>query len=270
MVRAPEEYSELQLCHPVFATNGVGDVRHQCLVRVAGGSLQTWSRRQRHDTYVMPMVLQFSTDEICFRHAVAGFTALIYDHILTFGDEVNYIWNNRMGLVSIIFLLNRYIVPLVLVVDIYESIGLAAKTTLFCKVWTVVQSYLTIASFMSIHAIVAWRVYALHGGQTWIGRFLWIAAVVYVSSSTVIITVALVPIISHLQPEYHECVGSIPPYLWAAWLPSVIFETLLFALTIVAMLRQEQRRSFSTLSLLLYRDGMLYFVAVTSEYRHSQ
>lgn len=77
---------------------------------------------------------------------------------------------------------------------------------------------------------------------------------------------------------------------WEVCLPrfvmlhSVFFETLLFGLTIAAMLRQEKRRSFSTLSLLLYRDGksqlaslsfsaliypiagMLYFVAVTGTY----
>ena len=41
---------------------------------------------------------------------------------------------------------------------------------------------------------------------------------------------------------------------------SVFFETLLFGLTIAAMLRQEKRRSFSTLSLLLYRDGRFYSV----------
>ncbi|CCM03457.1 uncharacterized protein FIBRA_05590 [Fibroporia radiculosa] len=162
---------------------------------------------------------------------LAGFTLLIYDHILTLSDEVNYIWNSRKGLVSIIFLLNRYIVPLVLAVDIY--------------------------------AIVAWRLYALHGGTTWIRRTLWISGLLYVVSSTGIITASLIPVILDLQPYYHQCVSSIPSYLWTAWLPSVIFETLLFGLTIVAMIRQDKRRSFTTLSLLLYRDGMLYFVAVT-------
>ncbi|KZT02819.1 uncharacterized protein LAESUDRAFT_729783 [Laetiporus sulphureus 93-53] len=196
---------------------------------------------------------------------LAGFTVLIYDHVLTVSENVNYIWRARMGIVSVIFLLNRYIVPLVLVIDIYEAMGLSGNpsSVLFCKIWTVLQGYLTIASFMSIHAIVAWRLYCLHGGEAWIRRVLCTAAVLYVSSSTAIITVSLVPIIRHLKPEHHQCVSSVPSYLWTAWLPSVVFETLLFVLTVVAMLRQERRRSFSSLSLLLYRDGMLYFVAVT-------
>lgn len=196
---------------------------------------------------------------------LAGFTLLVYDHILTFGDEVNYIWKTRKGIVPVIFLVNRYLIPLVLSIDIYETMGLSSGPTsiTFCKVWTVIQSYLTIASFMSIHATVAWRLYALHCGEAWIRRLLWIALVLYVSTSTGIITASLIPIISDLRPLHHECVSKIPDYLWTAWLPSVVFETLLFALTVIAMLRQEKRRSFSTLSLLLYRDGMLYFVAVT-------
>lgn len=64
---------------------------------------------------------------------------------------------------------------------------------------------------------------------------------------------------------------------------SVVFESILFIVTLVALLEQEDSRSLSTLMLILYRDGeafpsgdlarplifcmtgMLYFVAVTCE-----
>jgi len=192
-----------------------------------------------------------------------GLAALLYDHALTFGDEVSYIWCGRKTLVSVIFLYNRYATPLILAIDIYETIALAGNTALFCKVWTAVQSYLTIVSFMSIHTIVAWRLYALHGGQKWIGRLLWIAGFIYFVSSTALITYYLIPVIQGLQPVHHQCVSSIPTYLWTTWLPSVFFESFVFFLTVHAMLRHEPQHSFSSLSVLLYRDGVLYFVAVT-------
>jgi len=197
---------------------------------------------------------------------VAGFTALIYDHLITLNVEIDLIWMSRPGLVSIIFLLNRYLVPLMLVVDLFEMFGLpSASPTVatFCKVWTAVQGYLTIASFMSIHVIVALRVYAMHNGRKWIGRTLWIACTIYFLSSTSIITVATAHLIPGLEPELHSCVGKIPSYLWLAWLPSVIFESILFALTVYAMMAGNRRRSFNTLTLILYRDGLLYFFAVT-------
>ncbi|OSD07961.1 hypothetical protein PYCCODRAFT_1497769 [Trametes coccinea BRFM310] len=194
---------------------------------------------------------------------LVGFTALLYDHIATFTDEVTFIWTARKGVVSAIFLLNRYCIPVVLALDIYESFGNAAASILFCKIWTVVQSYLTILSYISIHAIVAWRLYAIFNGKAWIGRLLWIAGFLNFAIAAGITTASLIPTIANLQPYHHACVGNAPDYIWSIWLPSVFFETLLFGLTIKAMLYQGQQHSFTSLSLLLYRDGMLYFVAVT-------
>ncbi|CDO74762.1 hypothetical protein BN946_scf185001.g10 [Trametes cinnabarina] len=186
---------------------------------------------------------------------LVGFTALLYDHIVTFTDEVNFIWKARKGVVSTIFLLNRYCIPVVLALDIYvweptDPIAIHK----FCKIWTVVQSYLTILSYISIHAIVAWRLYAIFNGKAWVSRLLWIAGFLNFAIAAGIATASLIPTIADLQPYHHACVGKAPDYIWSIWLPSVIFETLLFGLTIKAMLHQGQQHSFTSLSLLLYRD----------------
>ncbi|EJF63931.1 hypothetical protein DICSQDRAFT_134523 [Dichomitus squalens LYAD-421 SS1] len=194
---------------------------------------------------------------------LVGLTSLLYDHFVTLPNEVTLIWRARKGVVSTIFLLNRYIVPAILALDIYETFGNAAASIPFCKVWTIVQSFLTISSYISIHAIVAWRVYAIYNGQRWVSRLLWIGGSLNFAVSAGITTASLIPIISDLHPFYHSCVGNVPNYIWSIWLPSIIFETLLFGLTIKAMFHEGQRRSLTSLSLLLYRDGMLYFVAVT-------
>lgn len=48
----------------------------------------------------------------------------------------------------------------------------------------------------------------LHGAQAWIRRVLWIAAVLYVSSSTAIVTVSLVSIVSASRPRFALTRGS--------------------------------------------------------------
>ncbi|KAI1798281.1 hypothetical protein LXA43DRAFT_21471 [Ganoderma leucocontextum] len=194
---------------------------------------------------------------------LVGFTALLYDHLVTLPDEITLIWRGKKGVVSTIFLLNRYVVPVVLALDIYEAFGHAATSIMFCKVWTIVQAYLTLLSYISIHAIVAWRVYAMYNAQRWVTRLLWIAGSVNFVVAAGISTASLVPTIAELHPFHHACVGTVPNYIWSIWLPSITFETLLFGLTIKAMFHEGQRRSLTSLSLLLYRDGMLYFVAVT-------
>ena len=74
------------------------------------------------------------------------------------------------------------------------------------------QSYLTLASFMSIHgafsppyradpsltavtAIVAIRVFALHSGRSWVRRFLWISGTLYFLSSAAVITFGSIAVV---------------------------------------------------------------------------
>ncbi|KAI0087180.1 hypothetical protein BDY19DRAFT_995255 [Irpex rosettiformis] len=216
--------------------------------------------------------------------AVVGLTALLYDHLLTLGMEVysvshsdmthvkltekqmELIWRARMGFVSIVFLLNRYIVPLMLIIDAYELSSVGADSVTFCRVWTATQSLLTLASFMAIHAIVSIRVYALHGGRAWIRRFLWVSGTLYFFSTVAFIVWSGIPVIFHkagIQPTHHACVGPMPSYIWLVWLPTVIFESLLFLLTLIALLSLDEGQSFSDLTVILYRDGTIYFVAIT-------
>ncbi|OJT07755.1 hypothetical protein TRAPUB_1347 [Trametes pubescens] len=88
----------------------------------------------------------------------------------------------------------------------------------FCKVWTIVQSYVTIFSYISIHgtplcslrksyfsrscarclplsAIVAWRLYAILRGKAWVAWTLWIAGFLNFAISAGITTASLIPTI---------------------------------------------------------------------------
>ncbi|KAG8794719.1 hypothetical protein FRC12_022234 [Ceratobasidium sp. 428] len=63
------------------------------------------------------------------RHfSFAGFVVLLYDHLLTFGDEVQLVWSQPTSVVSVIFLVNRYLAPAVLAVDIYGGYYTSAST----------------------------------------------------------------------------------------------------------------------------------------------
>jgi len=53
--------------------------------------------------------------------AVIAVTLVLYDHILTFHDEVEYIWGARKWSNKLIFLVNRYIVEAALIGTAYGS-----------------------------------------------------------------------------------------------------------------------------------------------------
>ncbi|KAF9651652.1 hypothetical protein BDM02DRAFT_3184398 [Thelephora ganbajun] len=53
----------------------------------------------------------------------AGFTVLIYDHLITFADEIEYIWQTFKGPFVYLFLINRYLIPLGFIVNLYAYLS---------------------------------------------------------------------------------------------------------------------------------------------------
>ncbi|QRW14825.1 dephospho-CoA kinase [Ceratobasidium sp. AG-Ba] len=48
---------------------------------------------------------------------LAGFVLLIYDHIITLGSEIDFVWPAKRSAVKILFLINRYVVPVFIAFD---------------------------------------------------------------------------------------------------------------------------------------------------------
>ncbi|EGO23730.1 hypothetical protein SERLADRAFT_469992, partial [Serpula lacrymans var. lacrymans S7.9] len=68
---------------------------------------------------VVPALTETTTSLAEFRNAystiyvgLAGFTILVWDHLITFDDEVEFIWNQPKGRLIYLFFFNRYITPL--------------------------------------------------------------------------------------------------------------------------------------------------------------
>lgn len=49
---------------------------------------------------------------------IVGFTILVWDHIVTSADEVELIWQRPKRAIIYLFLLNRYLTPLVFIVNL--------------------------------------------------------------------------------------------------------------------------------------------------------
>ncbi|KAF9445271.1 hypothetical protein P691DRAFT_675977, partial [Macrolepiota fuliginosa MF-IS2] len=57
------------------------------------------------------------------------FAMLIYDHCLTFSDEVERIWKRRFTFVTVLFLINRYatIVEVIVVLEAFHNPSWSGK-----------------------------------------------------------------------------------------------------------------------------------------------
>ncbi|KAG8686428.1 hypothetical protein FRC09_014137, partial [Ceratobasidium sp. 395] len=118
--------------------------------------------------------------------SMVGYTAMMYDHALTFTDEVRdlaqvvvtpinlsikvqYVWKAEKTPVTFLFLLNRYVTPIVLAIDLYDKGGISSFTSeRFCIVWYYTEAVWYLCSFGITHALVAMRVAAIWGRPRWI------------------------------------------------------------------------------------------------------
>ncbi|KAH9911121.1 uncharacterized protein B0H18DRAFT_1064580 [Fomitopsis serialis] len=100
--------------------------------------------------------------------ALCGFAfavVLLYDYVLTVGQEVNLIWRNTTGATGIIFILNR-VITLGLV---YEGAVQPRNYTYeSCKGITISSLICVLFSYQMWATISAIRVYALTGRRLWL------------------------------------------------------------------------------------------------------
>ncbi|KLO11797.1 hypothetical protein SCHPADRAFT_454508 [Schizopora paradoxa] len=120
------------------------------------------------DSYYMRM--KFHIVGNCM--SIAGFTILLYDQLLTFSDEVEYIWCprggpskdklfNKMGI--ILFLINRYFHPLAVTVDMRFCLLSSLR---ICSRFSWFEGVTYEVSIIIAGLVMILRVYALHGKST--------------------------------------------------------------------------------------------------------
>ncbi|KAF8596179.1 hypothetical protein BDV93DRAFT_611045 [Ceratobasidium sp. AG-I] len=216
----------------------------------------------------------------------AGFALLVYDHLLTFSDEVRFIWKRPGNPISIMFLINRYATPLILAVDIYDKGGLTKNLdNQFCKVWFVVEGYLNFLLFAVIHGIMVMRVSALYGNRKEVSIPLYTAYALYFLSTFSIVTPGMLQAVSKLDSRVafcciphiasrpaesfysenmllHACWGKLVDYFWVTWIPALLLETLVFCLTAWKAWQHSQANMNVPVAKTLYRDGFQYFFVI--------
>ncbi|KAG9019169.1 Phosphotransferase enzyme [Tulasnella sp. 427] len=218
---------------------------------------------------------------------LVGFVLLIYDHFLTLPEEIEFVWRRPKNMISWIFLCNRYLTPLVLIVDLYDKMGvttdltvgvivsphkfLTCSTTFLhpfrcsCKTWVVGEIVFHVLSHASIHALVVIRVIALWGGQPLVRWSLYAGWLVYFA---ITFSIALATGIIHIAsfrpaPIINICFSVVGNFVFWVWVPPLILEFALFGLTIVKASKQSHRAiTTMPIAYVLYRDGALYFVVI--------
>ncbi|KIM76854.1 hypothetical protein PILCRDRAFT_825832 [Piloderma croceum F 1598] len=198
--------------------------------------------------------------------AAACMACLLYDHVLTFGQEVERMWPARCSIPKLLFFANRYIVePMLLFNSIVSSRNfLSIPVCKFYLRWLVCTITVTTAV---VEGILVARVWAIYRTQKTV-----LAATMFFYLSGVCTLVGLT--ITDYAGESVSAVNdfdvmpgcysaSVPPIIAGYWITPVIVESVLFALIAVrgfVWLKDKDRVPAALV--LLARDSTVYYMVI--------
>lgn len=186
---------------------------------------------------------------------------MVYDHALTFGREVEWIWTLKWRLPKVLFLINRYITsPLILVIGLANLVFPVALST--CNVIVHLSPWVTILSFAISEAVLVIRVCALYAQRKIFVRLL----VGFYALDMIAVIVNSSFLTQETIPTYfYEFLPGCWSYilrtdLYSFWIPFAILDGIVALCTVYRVFMFRDCRS-PTVSLLA-RDSIVYYVII--------
>ncbi|KAG1743493.1 hypothetical protein EDB19DRAFT_2038201 [Suillus lakei] len=213
--------------------------------------------------------------------AIASFTVLCWDHMITFADEVAWIWCKRKGPLGYLFLLvretafdvseitfyfeskNRYITPLGFVVNIV-ALTLPTWSIESCRNFVRYEGAMATIGVSIAQLIMLLRIYVLYRGNRLaiaipcLLFLVWVALEAYVMARGEMVPMA---------QQVHSCreVYDLPLTLSAAraWMP-LTYDSAVFAMTLWHTLPIVRNKGAGRILLTFLLDGTLYYAVICS------
>lgn len=222
------------------------------------------------------LVLQAVRAAHATRYAhLASSTIVIYDHLITLGDELDLIWTGSWSLGKALFLINRYYF---LFAVLFNNYGLlwANITDNFCHRFFQWQGWTGWFACALAEVILQMRIYALYfadGKKILI--LMVICFIITTSTSAAIMGIVLsqLHVASRIPLTNLSFCNSpdIPDYFFTFWIPVLIFESLLCALALFRGFQTFKSTgglftSGRHLVKVLIRDSIMYFLIMFATY----
>ncbi|KAG7087191.1 hypothetical protein E1B28_013172 [Marasmius oreades] len=195
-------------------------------------------------------------------HVLASTVMLCYDHIITFDDEVKYIWQRKKSFPFWLFLTFRYVTPIVSLINLISEhdpnwIGDTCKNWIWLPV--AVGPIVSLATGI----ILILRVHAIYSQAAWV---LWVTFPIYIGQLVVMGWSIPAGIPADLPPGFIGCIphpkDATGLQLSSLYIAALTFDATIFALTLGRAVYYRLTGSLIPLITLVIRDGTLYFAVI--------
>ncbi|KAF7760973.1 hypothetical protein Agabi119p4_10382 [Agaricus bisporus var. burnettii] len=201
---------------------------------------------------------------------VASFTALVWDHIDTFADEVEYIWKGRKGAFIYLFLFNRYFTPLGFIVNLHAFISPIWSSEV-CARFIKYEGFTVALAVEVVGVMMLLRIRAIYSGRTKTYITILLSTILIIETGINIWLISYShQVIHNPQSGATSCsvvfdiekpgVKILGPS--SAWIP-LVYDTIVFALTLYRTI-PPLRNAPSTSDIIerLFGDGLMYYSVI--------
>ncbi|KAJ8508439.1 hypothetical protein ONZ45_g9287 [Pleurotus djamor] len=192
---------------------------------------------------------------------VASIVWLVYDHMLTIGDEIRFVWPSPWRLGKVLFIVTRYLPFVSIPLTVYR--GAESISTNTCHTLSAVGGFLLFGGLVIAEAIMALRVWAMWNQSRMVGFCLAPLAIIMVAVNAIILI--------KFSENYHytdltDIITPVPPGCFlldssniefVSFLLLMGFEFLMLALTVFKGIQDLKDLNRTCFLYKFYRDGTL-------------
>lgn len=198
-----------------------------------------------------------------YLHLVA-ITFLFYDHLITSGNEIDYLWRRPKSQSAYWFFLNRYFAFLGNIA--VTILGFTTLTPQSCRQYNLFRQLLLVFNQVLVCVLLTLRIYALYNRSSRILAYM-------VGSGAVLVAISCWALFGQKSAPAEQGSGchiglsSVTAIrLAGAWEALFVYDTILFCFTMAKTWKGRHEFAITRASLpiiyLIFRDGAIYFAVM--------
>ncbi|KIJ61106.1 hypothetical protein HYDPIDRAFT_116361 [Hydnomerulius pinastri MD-312] len=212
-----------------------------------------------------------STARIVYTTRICQFVPsvlMVYDHILSFDQEVEHIWGRALSAPTVLYILLRYLGT---AYGIFSGVAflMAPMPEIFGKVFIYIQGWPSSIIVWLVQIILQMRIHALYGRKKLLFYLVTAAFVIEIAAMSTILIIGnvLAETTNEPLPGLNVCTDTnTPKIFYSYWLPVIGFEGILCILALYAGFEHSQNRfkgpGGGRLVDAIIKGNVLYFVFI--------
>lgn len=213
--------------------------------------------------------LDYRNTVLTRRLGVASFTILVWDHVITFSDEVELIWRGSKGPAVYLFFLNRYLIPLSFIVNIWAYFhNFPTSDSETRHHFVRFEGAMTMIGISIVAIMMFLRIRALYQRVLTVQAIVIAILLVYIGVNSWLLYHGIAvdhppdaianPCTMIIDPKIHRAIASS-----TAWFP-LLYDTVVVALTLYRTADVLYRNAKTTGQIFraLLEEGLLYYSVI--------